>query len=306
MINLKDIKQAQERIKKYVLVTPVLTSSSINRQFNKEIFFKSEHLQKTGSFKARGALNAALQSGPVKGLIAVSSGNHAQAVAYAAQILKTKALIVMPENSSLLKVAATKSYGAEVFKDGVTIENREEIVKDLAIKTGYHLIHPFNNDQVITGQGTLALELLDQVKQFDAVLVAIGGGGLISGISIAIKRSNPNIEIIGVEPNSGNDAQLSLKAGERIALKNAPNTIADAVRTMIVGEMTFPYIKKYIDRIVTAPDNIIIKAQWLLMERLKQVVEPTAALAFAPILMDYALPKRVAVILCGGNWLPSK
>lgn len=306
MINLRDIEQAQERIKKYVLVTPVLTSSSINKQFNKEIFFKSEHLQKTGSFKARGALNAALQAGPVKGLIAVSSGNHAQAVAYAAQILKTKALIVMPENSSLLKVAATKSYGAEVFMDGVTIENREEILKDLVIKTGYHLIHPFNNELVVTGQGTLALELLDQVKQFDAVLVAIGGGGLISGISIAIKKSNPNIEIIGIEPKNGNDAQLSLKAGERIALKNAPDTIADAVRTMIIGEMTFPYIKKYIDRIVTVPDDIIIKAQWLLMERLKQVVEPTAALAFAPILMDYALPKRVAVILCGGNWLPSK
>jgi threonine dehydratase len=304
MINLKDIEDAQQRIKSYVQVTPVLTNSSLDKQFNKELFFKAEHLQKTGSFKARGALNAALQAGNVKGLIAVSSGNHAQAVAYAAQILKTKALIVMPQDSSPLKIAATKSYGAEVYTDGVTIENREEVVKQMAETTGYHLIHPFNDERVMAGQGTQALELLDQVNNLDAVIVAIGGGGLISGISTAVKSINPNIEVIGVEPEVANDAQQSLEAGERISLTSAPHTVADAVRTMIVGNKTFPHIQKYVDRIITVPDEITMQAHKLIMERMKQVIEPTAALAFAPIIMDYKLPKRIAVILCGGNWLP--
>jgi len=304
MITLQDIENARERVKQYVTTTPVLTSSSINKDFGKDIFFKSEHLQKTGSFKVRGALNAALQAGPVKGLITVSSGNHAQAVAYAAQIINTKALIVMPSDSSPLKVAATKSYGAEVFMDGVTVENREQIVSEMTEKTGYYLIHPFNDERVIAGQGTQALELIEQVKDFDAVLVAIGGGGLISGIATAIKNTNPKIEVIGVEPEEANDAQQSLVAGERISLKSAPHTIADAVRALTIGDKTFPHIQKYVDRILTVPDDIILKAQWLIMERLKQVIEPTAALAFAPLMMNYELPKRVAVILCGGNWLP--
>jgi threonine dehydratase len=287
MVTLQDIQDARERIKPYIQKTPVLTSTSLDKQFDKELFFKAEHLQKTGSFKARGALNAALQAGAVKGLIAVSSGNHAQAVAYAAQILKTKALIVMPEDSSPLKIAATKSYGAEVYTDGVTVENREEVVKRMAEETDYHLIHPFNDERVMAGQGTQALELLDQVNDLDAILVAIGGGGLISGISTAVKSINPKIEIIGVEPDVANDAQQSLEAGERVSLKSAPHTVADAVRTMIVGDKTFPHIQKYVDRIITVPDDITIQAHKLIMERMKQVIEPTAALAFAPILMDY-------------------
>jgi threonine dehydratase len=304
MITLKDIQEAKERINKYAYNTPILTSSSINRELDKQIFFKSEHLQKTGSFKVRGALNAALQAGSVKGLIAVSSGNHAQAVAYAAQVINTKALIIMPEDSSPFKLEATKSYDVEVYTDGVNVENREQIAKNMVEKTGYHFIHPFNDNRVMAGQGTQALELMEQVNDFDAVLVAIGGGGLISGISTALKSLKPEIEVIGVEPEAANDAQQSLKADERVPLKVPPQTVADGVRTMILGDKTFPHIQKYVDRIVTVPDETTLKAQRLLMERLKQVIEPTAALAFAPLMMDYGLPKRVAVILSGGNWLP--
>ncbi len=304
MIVLRDIQEAHKRVKPYVHLTPVLTSSSLDERFSKELFFKAEHLQKTGSFKVRGALNAALQTKDVLGLIAVSSGNHAQAVAYAAQVVGTKALIVMPRDSSPLKVAATRAYGAEIFMDSVTVENREEIVKKIAQKTGYHLIHPFNDERVMAGQGTQALELVEQVENLDAIIVAIGGGGLISGIATAAKSINPNIEIIGVEPEAANDAQQSLAAGKRISLNAAPKTVADAVRAMAVGDKTFPHIQKYVDRIITVPDDITMQAHRLLMERMKQVTEPTAALAFAPIMMDYKIPKRVAIILCGGNWLP--
>ncbi len=304
MVTLQDIKFAQKRISPYVHKTPIITSRSIDRYLDKAVYFKSEHLQKTGSFKARGALNAALQAGDVKGFIAVSSGNHAQAVAYAAQIIKTKALVIMPQDSSSLKINAAKSYGAEVFTNGVTVENRERVLEDMIEKTGYHLIHPFNDERVIAGQGTQALELLEQVKNFDAVLAAVGGGGLLSGIATAIKNIKPNIEVIGVEPELANDAQQSLEAGKIITLKEAPNTVADAVRAMKVGNKTFSHIQKYADRILTVPDETIIEAHKLLMQRTKQVVEPTAALAFAPLLMDYDLPSKVAVILSGGNWLP--
>jgi len=304
MINLDDIRDAHKRIKPYINRTPVLTSSSLSKLLDKELYFKAEHLQKTGSFKARGALNNALQAGKVKGLIAMSSGNHAQAVAYAAQVLGVKALIVMPENSTAQKISGTKSYGAEVRVKGVTFANRLEVAERLTKETGYHYISPMNDYRVMAGQGTQAIELLEDVEKLEAILVAVGGGGLISGIAVAAKSLNPKIEIIGVEPDVANDAQQSLEAGHIIALKSEPNTVADAVKTLTLGDKTFPVMQKYVDRIITVPDEITLKAQWLIMERMKQVVEPTAGLAFSPILMDYKLPKRIAVILCGGNWLP--
>ncbi|MER3480348.1 MAG: threonine/serine dehydratase [Meiothermus sp.] len=304
MLTLEDIHAAAERIRPYIHRTPVFTSHDLDKRFSKKLFFKAEHLQKTGSFKARGALNAALQLQDPKGIIAVSSGNHAQGVAYAAQVVGKPALIVMPQDSSPLKKEATRAYGAEVYDRGVTVENREGMVRKLAEERGYELIHPFDDERVMAGQGTQALELLEQVPELDAVLVAVGGGGLISGIATVVKTLRPECEVIGVEPETANDAQQSLQVGTRIKLMTAPKTVADGVRTMVVGERTFPVMQNHVDRIVTVPDAVTLEAQALMMSRLKQVVEPTAGLAFGPLLMDYKLPQRVAVIVCGGNWMP--
>lgn len=304
MLTLETVQAAARRIKPYIHRTPVFTSSDLDRQFGRQLFFKAEHLQKTGSFKARGALNAALQLESPRGIIAVSSGNHAQGAAYAAQVIGKPALIVMPEDSSPLKKEATRAYGAEVYDGGVTVENREKIVRELAQERGYALIHPFDDLRVMAGQGTQALELLEQVPDLDAVLVAVGGGGLISGIATVIKTLRPECEVVGVEPETANDAQQSLQVGTRIKLLAAPKTVADGVRTLVVGEHTFPVMQNHVDRIVTVPDSVTLRGQALMMSRLKQVVEPTAGLAFGPLLMDYELPGRVAVIVCGGNWMP--
>ncbi|WP_299426982.1 threonine/serine dehydratase [uncultured Meiothermus sp.] len=304
MITLEHIQAAARRIAPYIHRTPVFTSQGLDRLLGRRLFFKAEHLQKTGSFKARGALNAALQVQNPRGIIAVSSGNHAQGAAYAAQVIGVPALVVMPEDASPTKKAATRAYGAEVYDQGVTVENREEVVRKLAEETGYELIHPFDDLRVMAGQGTQALELLEQVPDLDAVLVSVGGGGLISGIATVIKTLRPECEVIGVEPETANDAQQSLQVGVRIKLMQAPKTVADGVRTMVVGEKTFPVMQHHVDRIVTVPDETTLKAQRLMMERLKQVVEPTAGLALGPALMNYTLPTRVAVIVCGGNWLP--
>ncbi|WP_027892747.1 threonine/serine dehydratase [Calidithermus chliarophilus] len=304
MISLEHVQAAARRIAPYVHRTPVLTSRDLDRMFGKELFFKAEHLQKTGSFKARGAVNAALQLQNPKGIIAVSSGNHAQGAAYAARVIGVPALVVMPQDASETKKAATRAYGAEVFDEGVTVENREEVVRQKAAELGYSLIHPFDDYAVMAGQGTQALELLEQVEGLEAVLVAVGGGGLISGIATVVKHLRPECEVIGVEPENANDAQQSLQVGTRIKLMGAPKTVADGVRTLVVGERTFPVMQNHVDRILTVPDAVTLEAQRLMMSRLKQVVEPTAGLALGPVLMDYELPKRIAVIVCGGNWMP--
>ncbi len=303
-MTLEHIQAAAQRIAPYIHRTPVFTSQGLDKLLGYQLFFKAEHLQKTGSFKARGALNAALQLQNPKGIIAVSSGNHAQGAAYAAQVIGVPALVVMPEDASPTKKAATRAYGAEVYDQGVTVENREQVVRKLAEEMDYALIHPFDDFRVMAGQGTQALELLQQVPDLDAVLVSVGGGGLISGIATVIKTLRPECEVIGVEPETANDAQQSLQVGVRIKLMQAPRTVADGVRTMVIGERTFPVMQHHVDRIVTVPDEITLQAQRLMMERLKQVVEPTAGLALGPALMNYDLPQRVAVIVCGGNWMP--
>ncbi|GIW32152.1 MAG: serine/threonine dehydratase [Meiothermus sp.] len=304
MLSLQDIQDAARRIAPYIHRTPVFTSQGLDKLLGRQFFFKAEHLQKTGSFKARGALNAALQLQNPRGLIAVSSGNHAQGVAYAAQVIGVPSLVVMPEDASPTKKAATRAYGAEVYDQGVTVENREQVVRALAEEMGYALIHPFDDFRVMAGQGTQALELLQQVPDLDAVLVAVGGGGLISGIATVIKSLRPECEVIGVEPETANDAQQSLRVGVRVKLMQAPKTVADGVRTMVIGEKTFPVMQHHVDRILTVPDEVTLEAQRLMMQRLKQVVEPTAGLALGPALMNYDLPRRVAVIVCGGNWMP--
>jgi threonine dehydratase len=304
MLELAAIRSARERITPFVHRTPVLTSQSLNRLFNKELYFKGEHLQKTGSFKARGALNAALQLKAPRGLLGVSSGNHAQGVAYAARVLGVPALIVMPEDASPLKKEVTRSYGAEIYDRGVRGDNREAIARALAEETGYTLIHPFDDEEVMAGQGTLALEFLEDVPELEAVLVAVGGGGLISGVSTAVKALSPNTQVLGVEPALADDARRSLEAGRLYRLEQTPPTIADGVRTLSLGERPWQVIRQRVDRILIAQEASILEAQRLLLGRLKQVVEPTGALALAPLLEKSSLPRRLGIILCGGNWLP--
>lgn len=304
MIDISHVFAAARRIEPYVHLTPVMRSQSLDALLGKTLFLKAEHLQKTGSFKARGALNAALQLQNPKGVIAVSSGNHAQGVAYAARVLGLKALVVMPQDASALKKAATKAYGAEVYDQGVTVENRETVVRGLAAELGYELIHPFNDPRVMAGQGTIGLEMLWQSPQLEAVLVAVGGGGLISGIATVIKTLAPDIEVIGVEPSLANDAQQSLAQGRRVGLHQAPQTVADGVRTLMLGDQTWPHVQSQVDRIVSVSEEAILEAQSLLMSRTKQVIEPTGALPLAPVLEGQALPQRLGVVVCGGNWLP--
>ena len=301
MIGIQDIYAAGQRIRPYLHQTPVFTSKALDRLSNHTLFFKGEHLQKTGSFKARGALNAALQLQQPTGLLAVSSGNHAQGVAYAASVLGVEALIVMPLDASPLKKAATLGYGAIVHDQGVYVENREVVAQELAQQTGYAFIHPFNDEQVMAGQGTVGLELLAQIPRIEAVLVPVGGGGLISGTATAMKGLAPWVEVIGVEPEVADDARRSLAEGYCVQLPSAPDTVADGVRTLALGERTFEVIKARVDRIVTVSEAAVLEAQSLLFTRSKQVVEPTGALTLAAVLSGYELPERLGLVVSGGN-----
>ncbi|MEK7471825.1 MAG: threonine/serine dehydratase [Patescibacteria group bacterium] len=299
MIDLKEIKAAQRRLEGKIERTLLLSSDAINKLVGKSVFFKAENRQTTGSFKIRGALNAVLLAPNAIGYIAFSSGNHGKALAYAAKLAGKPCVIVMPEDTPEYKKKIAREYGAEVVSNGVTIINRIEKVAELTEQTSYEFIPPYDDYWVIAGQGTLALEILDDQPDVQAILVAVGGGGLISGVASAVKQLNPKIEVIGVEPEVANDAQQSLEKGERVSLTSIPETIADSVRTMILGEKTFPIIQETVERIVTVPEGITKKAVKILEDLLGEKVEPTAAMTFAPLLMDYDLPEKVAVILCG-------
>lgn len=304
MIELPDIQAAAERIAPYIHRTPVFSSRTLDAGLGHTLLFKGEHLQKTGSFKVRGALNAALQAGKVPGLVALSSGNHAQGVAYAARVLGVPATIFMYDDSTDLKREAVRAYGAEV-RDFPRADG-DQHARDYAAQTGFHFIHPYDNLHVMAGQGTQALELTQQVEEApDAVLVAVGGGGMISGIATVIRAVWPHTKIYGVEPEIADDVRQSLAAGVRVRLPAPPPTIADGVRSLSVGELTFPVVQARVDGILTASEDSIRSAHRLMLTHLKQVVEPTAALPIAPLLEGAELPERLGVFVCGGNWLPA-
>lgn len=302
MLGLKEIQEAARRIAPHIHHTPLLTSRSLDALLGKALLFKGEHLQKTGSFKARGALSKALTLENPKGLLAVSSGNHAQGVAYAARVLGVPALIVMPEEASPYKKAATRALGAEVVDRGVTPENRERVAQALLEETGYAFIHPFDDPLVMAGQGTVGLELLAQAEGLEAVLAPVGGGGLLAGVATAVKTLAPGVLVLGVEPEGADDAKKSLERGEIVRLREAPKTRADGVRTLSLGEKTFPVLRMRVDGILTVSEGAILEAERLLFTRLKQVVEPTGALPLAAVLEHgESLPQRLALLLSGGN-----
>ena len=304
----KEIKKAAKLLSDVAKATPVMTSRTLNTLTeSKHIFIKCENFQRTGSFKFRGAWNG-ISHIPIeernRGIIAHSSGNFAQAVALVCRILKIKATIVMPENATLSKIAATKGYGAEVIFSGSKPGDRESKTHEIIQKYRYSLIHPFDNYNVIYGAGTTALELMEQVRKIDLFLAPIGGGGLISGCAIAIKNVNPKTTVIAVEPDNANDAFLSFQKGERLPVVN-PNTIADGLRTS-VGKKTFPIIQQFVDSIITVSEENIIEAMRFYWERMKLVVEPSGAVALAGLLYGNITPslikgKRIGVVLSGGN-----
>jgi threonine dehydratase len=295
----KEIEAAAERIKPHVRRTPTLTTD-----LDANLVLKPECFQVTGSFKPRGAFNAVLQLKDAKGVIAVSSGNHAQALALAAREAGLKALILIPEDANPAKVAATRALGAEVRQEGITFANREQKLKEAVAETGLTLVHPFDDWNIIHGQGTAAKEVLEDHPEISAIVAPTGGGGLLSGTALAAKARNPEIKVYGVEPEVAADARESLRTHTIHTLPGPPDTIADGVRTTAIGNRTFEVIVEQglVDEIVTVSEEQIADALVLAWMKLKLAIEPTGALPLAAYL-NGKVPKdgKTALILSGGN-----
>jgi threonine dehydratase len=302
--SLESIKEAQARIAPHIHRTPIYTSSLLDRDFSSSLMFKCENLQKVGAFKARGASNAvfSLSDEEAKNGVAThSSGNHGAALAMAAAKRGIAAHIVMPADASAVKKAAVAAYGGTVVECVPTLAAREETLDQVVANTQAHVVHPYNDGRVIAGQASVALEILEQVKDLDVVVVPVGGGGLLAGVALAIKSINPKIEVVAVEPAGADDAFRSFGLGELI-LQTAPNTIADGLRSSL-GKLNFEIIQKNVDTILTVEESSIIDAMKLQWSRLKSVVEPSGAVSFAGVLEhpERFRNRRVAVVISGGN-----
>ena len=304
-IQLSDIQAAAERTRSLVRRTPVFTSRTFDQLAGARVFFKCENFQRGGAFKIRGASNFVLSipaADRPRGVVAFSSGNHGQAVAIVAEEVGIPATIVMPADAPALKIAATRGHGARIVTYDRATEDREAIARRIADETRATVVPPYDHPWTITGQGTAALELLDEIPDLDALVVPIGGGGLISGCSIAAHSIRPGIRVFGVEPEQGNDTLLSLRAGERIAIP-LPETIADGLRSAQPGAITFPIVQKHVADIALVSDAEIRDAMRFLLLRMKILVEPSGAVTAAALMQHKipAGPARVGVILSGGN-----
>ncbi len=303
-VSYADIATAHERIKPYINRTPVFTSGFFSVQTSAEVFFKCENMQRVGAFKIRGAVNAvfSLNEDELKnGVLTHSSGNHAQALALAAKMRGTKAYIVMPDNAPQVKVDAVRSYGGEVIFCEPTLEARETNAQRVQDETGAVFIHPYDHPRIIAGQGTAFKELFEETGTLDYIFAPIGGGGLMSGTSIAAKHLCPGIRVIGCEPQGADDAYRSFQSGELIPSIN-PQTSADGLLTSM-SELTFSILRKNVDEIITVGEKEIITAMRLFWERMKLVIEPSAAVSIAVMLnmKEKLKGKKVGVIICGGN-----
>ena len=313
---LADIEQAAARIRPYAHLTPVLTSSALNERTGAQLFFKCENFQKVGAFKFRGAANAVFslshaEAGP--GAATHSSGNHAQALALAARLRGIPAHIVMPDNSPKVKVEAVKGYGGRILFCRPTQEERERTLAEVVRETGAVFIHPYDNPRVIAGQATAARELLAEVRGLDLLLAPVGGGGLASGTALAARYLSPATRVVAVEPAGADDAQRSLREGKIVPSLN-PRTVADGLRTSL-GRLTFPILRALLAEVVTVSEEGIVAAMRLVWERMKILIEPSAAVPVAALLEGglQARGLRVGVILSGGNldldalpWLPPR
>jgi threonine dehydratase len=301
---LSQIEQARARLLAVLTQTPMLPLDP-DLAGGRDIRVKCENLQRTGSFKIRGAFNRIASLSPeqrARGVVAYSSGNHAQGVACAAALLGVRATVVMPENAVVAKVAATKRYGAEVLFAGTDSEARRARAEELAAARGAALVPPYDDPEIIAGQGTLGLEILEQAPDVHTVFVPIGGGGLISGVALAIKAMRPDARVVGVEPEGAADAAASRKAGHVVALEHT-ETIADGLRALKVGALPFEAIRDWVDDVVTVSDAAILEATRLLLRRVRVVAEPSGAVALAAALAATDVDGAVAVI-SGGNIAP--
>jgi len=298
------ILEAHERIKPHIHHTPVLTSRFINEISGSEVFFKCENFQKIGAFKIRGGMNAVLslpEEKQKKGIATHSSGNHAQAIAYAARQVNTKAYIVMPDNSPRVKVDAVKGYGADIYFCEPTQQARETTLKEIVERTGAEFVHPYNDERVIAGQASCAIELIEDTGALDAIITPVGGGGLLSGSLLSAHFFSPGTDVYAGEPEGAADAILSMKSG-KIEKAHFVNTIADGLLTTL-GDKTFPIIRKYVKNIFPVSDEEIINALRLVYERMKIVIEPSAVVPLAALLKNKKLftGKKVGIIFTGGN-----
>lgn len=303
-VTFDDIREAAVRLDGVAHRTPVLTSRTLDARVGAEVFIKCENFQRVGAFKIRGAYNAAAQLTPrqlAKGIAAYSSGNHAQATALAARELGTSAVILMPEDAPRSKREATAGYGAEIVTYDRYTEDRTALGEALAEEWGLALIPPYDHPHVIAGQGTAALELLDETGPLDALLVPVGGGGLIAGSAVAAKALHPGVRVVGVEPEAGDDTKRSLESGARVTVP-VPRTIADGQALPTPGEITFTINQRLVDAVTLVTDEEIIDAMRFAFERLKIVLEPSGATALAALLAGRLdLPPRIGVIASGGN-----
>ncbi|MBJ9880639.1 threo-3-hydroxy-L-aspartate ammonia-lyase [Burkholderia cenocepacia] len=300
-----DVVAAAARLEGHAHRTPVMTSRTIDDALGAQVFFKCENLQRMGAFKFRGAFNALSRFNAEQrrhGVVAFSSGNHAQAVALSARILGIPATIVMPQDAPAAKMAATRGYGGNVVTYDRYTEDREQIGRDLAEKHGLTLVPPYDHPDVIAGQGTAAKELFDEVGPLDAVFTPLGGGGLLSGTALATRALSPHAKLYGVEPEAGNDAQQSFRSGTIVHI-DTPRTIADGAQTQHLGNLTFPILRRDVDDILTATDAELIESMRFFATRMKIVVEPTGCLSFAAVrrMKDAPQGKRVGVVISGGN-----
>jgi len=305
LVSFDDVAAAHQRIRAHARRTPVLTSATIDAMTGASVHFKCENFQRMGAFKFRGAYNALSQLAPEakrRGVVAYSSGNHAQAVALAGRMLDVPATIVMPKDAARVKLEATRGYGAEIVTYDEKTESREALATRLASERGLALIPPFDHPHIVAGQGTAAKELIEDAGPLDVLLVPCGGGGLLSGCAVAAKHLAPSCRVIGVEPAAGDDATRSFRTKTLQTVSN-PDTIADGARTPSLGRVTFPLVLRYVDDMLTVTDEELLRAMSFLWERMKIVVEPTGALAAAALLERKLDAKglRVGVVLSGGN-----
>jgi threonine dehydratase len=307
-VSSDEIRQASERIRPLVHWTPLLESDRLNGQAQASLLFKAENLQRGGSFKLRGATNFVRQIPGEElgaGVVAFSSGNHAQAVAIAAHHAGVRATIVMPSDAPKVKLEGTRSWGADIVLYDRLREDREAVARQVLSERGGTLIPPFDHPWIIAGQGTCAFELMQQAPELDALLVCVGGGGLLAGCAVAAKAANPSVRVFGVEPETANDVQQSLRRGERVTIP-VPATIADGLRTTCVGAHNFPIVQALVEDVLTVSEEELVEAARLLLRELRVVVEPSGAAAAAAALFGKLPPgfKRIGITLSGGNAEP--
>ena len=305
MVTYNDIEKAHQRISDHIHNTPILTSDSLDNELGSNLFFKCENFQKTGSFKIRGATNSILQLNDTEiknGIITTSSGNHGAAVAFIANKIGTSSKIIMPNNTPKNKIENVQRYGGEIFYCEPNIKSREDTLERMIQKSGGSIIHPYNDEKIIAGQGTAAKELIEKVPNLDAIICPVSGGGLLSGTLLAAKNLKPSIKVFGAEPENADDTYRSI-LNNKIMSNKTTDTIADGLRAQ-VGTITFPIIKENVDKILLVSEEMIISSMYMIWQRLKIIIEPSCSIVLAALMLNSNkfLNKKVGLILTGGNY----